>query len=96
MTWMTEMTDQLRAMAGVVWDEINTNGLMPLLHPVAPFDKPSFLAPAFAIGGILGLMVTYGLALTALGGLLLSMLVAYVLLVDFFGFSLEMRPIGAR
>jgi hypothetical protein len=41
-------------------------------------------------------MVTSGLALTALGGLLLSMLVAYVLLVDFFGFSLEMRPIGAR
>ena len=96
MTWMTEMTDQLQAVASAVWEEINTNGLMPLLHPVAPFDKPSFLAPAVAIGGLLGLMVTSGLALTALGGLLLSMLVAYVLLVDFFGFSLEMRPIGAR
>jgi hypothetical protein len=96
MTWMTEMTDQLRTVAGAVWEEINTNGLIPLLHPVAPFDKPSFLAPAVAIGGLLGLMVTSGVALTALGGLLLSLLAAYILLVDVFGFSLEMRPIGAR
>lgn len=96
MTWMTEITEQLRAVAGAVWDEINTNGLMPLLHPVAPFDRPSFLAPAVAIGGLLGLVVSSGLALTALGGLLLSLLAIYVLLVDVFGFSLEMRPIGAR
>ncbi|HWP64981.1 MAG TPA: hypothetical protein VNO26_03595 [Candidatus Limnocylindria bacterium] len=93
---MTEITEQLRAVAGAVWDEINTNGLMPLLHPVAPFDRPSFLAPAVAIGGLLGLVVSSGLALTALGGLLLSLLAIYVLLVDVFGFSLEMRPIGAR
>jgi hypothetical protein len=90
------MSDQLRAVAGAVWEEINTNGLMPLLYPVAPFDKPSFLAPAVAIGGLLGLVISSGLALTALGGLLLSLLAAYVLLVDVFGFSLEMRPIGAR
>ena len=96
MTWMTEMTDQLYAVAGAVWEEINTNGLMPLLHPVAPFDKPSFLAPAVAIGGLIGLMITSGIALTALGGLLFSLLAAYMLLVDVFGFSLEMRPIGAR
>lgn len=96
MTWMTEMTDQLRAVAGAVWDEVSTNGLMPLLHPVAPFDKPSFLAPAVAIGGLIGLMITSGVALTALGGLLLSLLAAYVLLVDVFGFSLEVQPIGAR
>jgi hypothetical protein len=96
MTWMDDMTDQLRAVAGAVWEEINVNGLMPLLHPVAPFDRPGFLAPAVAIGGLLGLVITSGLALTALGGLLLSLLAAYVILVDVFGFSLEFQPLGAR
>jgi hypothetical protein len=96
MTWMDDMTEQLRAVAGAVWEEINTNGLMPLLHPVAPFDKPGFLAPAVAIGGLLGLIITSGLAVTAFGGLLLSLLAAYVLLVDVFGFSVELKPIGAR
>ena len=96
MTWMDDVTEQLRAVAGAVWEEINSNGLMPLLHPVAPFDKPGFLAPAVAIGGLLGLIITSGLALTALGGLLLSLLAAYMLLVDVFGFSLEFRALGAR
>jgi len=95
-TWMDDVTDQLRAVAGAVWEEINANGLMPLLHPVAPFNRPGFLAPAVAIGGLLGLVVTSGLALTALGGLLLSLLAAYVILVDVFGFSLEFQPLGAR
>ena len=95
-TWMDDVTDQLRAVAGAVWEEINANGLMPLLHPVAPFNRPGFLAPAVAIGGLLGLVVTSGLALTALGGLLLSLLAAYVILVDVFGFSLEFQQLGAR
>lgn len=96
MTWMDEMTRQLSSVAGAVWDEINANGVMPLLQPVAPFDKPDFLAPAVAIGGLLGLVIASGLAVTALGGLLLSLLAAYVLLVDVFGFSLELAPLGAR
>lgn len=96
MTWMDEMTRQLSAVAGAVWDEINANGVMPLLQPVPPFDKPGFLAPAVAIGGLLGLVIASGLAVTALGGLLLSLLAAYVLLVDVFGFSLELAPLGAR
>jgi len=96
MTWMDDVTEQLRAVAGAVWEEINVNGLMPLLYPVAPFDRPGFLAPAVAIGGLLGLVITSGLALTALGGLLLSLLAAYVILVDVFGFSLEFKPLGAR
>jgi hypothetical protein len=96
MAWMDDVTEQLRAVAGAVWEEINANGLMPLLHPVAPFDRPGFLAPAVAIGGLLGLVITSGLALTALGGLLLSLLAAYVILVDVFGFSLEFQPLGAR
>jgi len=96
MTWMDDMNQQLRAMAGAVWNEISVNGLMPLIQPVAPFDRPGFLAPAIAIGGLLGLLIASGLAITAAGGLLLSLLAVYVLLVDVFGFSVELRPFGAR
>jgi hypothetical protein len=96
MNWMDDVTEQLRAVAGAVWEEINTNGVIPFFHPVAPFDRPEFMAPAIAIGGLLGLMVTSGLALTAFAGLLLSLLAAYVLLVDVFGFSIELKPLGAR
>jgi hypothetical protein len=96
MTWMDEMTQQLRAMAGAVWNEIDVNGLMPLIQPVAPFDRPGFLTPAIAIGGLLGLLIASGVALAAAGGLLLSLLAVYLLLVDVFGFSVELRPFGAR
>ena len=89
-------SQQLRAMAGAVWNEINVNGLMPLIQPVAPFDRPGFLTPAIAIGGLLGLLIASGVALAAAGGLLLSLLAVYLLLVDVFGFSVELRPFGAR
>jgi hypothetical protein len=95
MTWMDEMTQQLSAMAGAVWNEISVNGLMPLIQPVAPFDRPGFLTPAIAIGGLLGLLIASGVALAAAGGLLLSLLAVYLLLVDVFGFSVELRPFGA-
>ena len=92
--WVDDVTEQLRAVAGAVWEEINTNGLMPRLQPVAPFDKPGFLAPAVAIGGLIGLVIASGVAVTAFGGMLLSLLAAYLLLVDVFGFSVELKPIG--
>jgi hypothetical protein len=96
MSWMMGVGEQLRAVAGAVWDEINANGVMPLLQPVAPFDRPGFLAPAVAIGGLLGLVIASGLAVTAAGGLLLSLLAIYLLLVDLFGFSFELRAFGVR
>lgn len=95
-TWLDELTGQLRSMADAVIDEVRANGLMPLLAPVAPFDRPALLAPAVALGGLLALALLSGTALAALGGLLLSLLALYVLLVDVFGISVEFTPIGPR
>jgi hypothetical protein len=95
-TWLEEITGQLRGMADAVVDEIRANGLMPLLAPVAPFDRPAVLAPAVALGGLLSLALLSGTAVAALGGLLLSLLALYVLLVDVFGISVELTPIGPR
>ena len=69
---------------------------VPLLAPVAPFDQPAFLAPAVALGGLVALALLSGTAIAAMGGLLLSLFALYLLLVDVFGISLEMTPIGPR
>lgn len=95
-TWLEDITGQLWGMADAVVDEIRVNGLMPLLAPVAPFDRPALLAPAVALGGLLGLALLSGTAISALGALLLSLLALYVLLVDVFGISVELTPIGPR
>ena len=94
--WLEEIGGQLRGMADAVVDEIRTNGLMPLLAPVAPFDRPTLLAPAVALGGLLALALLSGTALAAFGGLLLSLLGLWVRLVDVFGISVELTPIGPR
>ena len=94
--WIDQLTAQLREAADAFWGEVRQNGLMPLLEPIAPYNRPSFLAPAVAIGGVLGMLLLSGVALTAAGGLVLSLLGIYVLLVEVFGVSVELQPIGPR
>src|SRR5262249_8047022 len=69
-------------------------GVFPLLQPVAPFNRPGFVAPAVAIGGLIGVLLLSGLAVTALGSLLLALLALYLLLVQVFGLSIELHPFG--
>lgn len=95
-TWLEEITGQIRGIADAVAEEVRVNGLMPLLAPVAPFDQPAFIAPAVAVGGLLALALLSGTAVAAMGGLLLSLLALYLLLVDVFGISVELMPIGRR
>ncbi|MFN8544026.1 MAG: hypothetical protein U0807_07465 [Candidatus Binatia bacterium] len=95
----TSWLDEIRTQAWDVWvafrDEVGTQGLLPMLEPVAPFNRPQFLAPAVAIGGLLSMILLSGLALTALGTFLLALLALWVLLVDVFGVSIELAPLGA-
>jgi hypothetical protein len=66
-----------------------------MLEPVAPFNH-GILSPAVAIGGLLGVVLLSGLAVTALGSLVLTLLALYLLLVQVFGVSVELHPFGAR
>lgn len=91
-TWLDDVQTQLWS----VWDtfrtEVDRQGLLPLLRPVAPFNEPRLLAPAVTIGGLLTFVLLSGVAVTALGALLLALLALYLLLVQVFGFSIELHP----
>ena len=92
--WLDDVGRQLRGMADALWDEVRAQGVLPLLQPVAPFNRPGFAAPAVAIGGLIGVILLSGLAVTALGSLLLALLALYLLLVEVFGLSIELHPFG--
>ena len=94
-TWIDDMQAQLLGVVDAFWGEVKQHGILPLLEPVAPFNKPGFLSPAVAVGGLLGILLLSGLAVTAFGSLLLTLLALYLLLVEVFGVSVELQPLAA-
>ncbi len=94
--WLQELQRQLRSVGDALWDELRADGILPLLEPVAPFNRSSLLSPAVAVGGLIALVLLSGLALAAMGALLLSLLALYLLLARVFGLSLELHPFGIR
>ena len=95
-SWLDEITRQLRGVAAAFWRETRVQDLMPLLRPVPPFNQPGFLAPAVTIGGLLSFLLLSGVAVTALGALLLALLSMYLLIVQVFGVTIELAPFGVR
>jgi hypothetical protein len=94
--WLEEIGRQLRSVGDVVWDEVRTGGLLPFLEPVPPFNRSGLLAPAVAVGGLIGIILLSGMAVTAMGSLLLALLALYLLLVQVFGLTIELHPFGVR
>lgn len=87
------------ALGKEVWDalaeiggEVREQGLLPLLRPVAPFNRPALLAPVVTAGALVSFLLLSGVAVSALGALLLAVLGMYLLLAQVFGFSLELHP----
>jgi hypothetical protein len=93
-SWLDEMGQQLRGVLDALWGEVKQHGLLPMLEPVPPFNRPGFLSPAIALGGVLGVMLLSGMALTAFGSLVVTLLALYLLLVEVFGVSVELHPFG--
>ena len=94
-SWFDDVQTQLRGVVDALWGEVKQHGILPMLEPVAPFNKPGFLSPAVAVGGLLGVLLLSGLAASAFGTLLLALLALYVVLVEVFGVSVELHPLGA-
>jgi len=92
--WLEEIGGQLWQMVDVVGKEVRGEGMLALLRPVAPFNQPQFLAPAITIGALLGFLLLSGIAVASLGALLTALLALYLMLVQVFGVSVELRPIG--
>ena len=95
-TWLEEIGSQLWNAAGAFGAEVRGEGLLALLRPVAPFNRPNFLAPAMTVGALLAFLVLSGVAVASLGALLTALLALYLLLVQVFGVTVELHPLGAR
>ena len=94
-TWIDGIGEQLWAVVEGFGSEARERGLLTLLRPIAPFNRPSFLAPAVTIGALLTFLALSGVAVTALGALLTALLALYILLVHVVGVRLELHPLGA-
>jgi hypothetical protein len=53
---------------------------------------PAWLAPAVAIGGLLGLVAAIGFAVASVAMLLTALLVAHLILTEVFGVALAVDP----
>jgi hypothetical protein len=92
--WLDEVGRQLRAVGDALWGEVQGSGLLPLLQPAPPFDRPAFASPVVAVGGLVALVLLSGLAVGGLAAMLLALLGLYLLLVELFGLSIELNPFG--
>jgi hypothetical protein len=94
--WMKEVGTQLWGLMEAFGVEARQQGFLALLRPVAPFNQPNFLAPAVTIGALLTFLMLSGVAVAAMAALLTALLALYILLVQVFGVSIELHPLGAR
>jgi hypothetical protein len=94
--WLEEFGNQLWGLLEAFGAEARGQGVLSLLRPVAPFNRPNFLAPAVTIGALLTFLMLSGVAVTALGALLTALLALYILLVQVFGVTIEIHPLGMR
>jgi hypothetical protein len=95
-SWLDEVRTQLRGVVDTFWGEVKEHGLIPLLEPMPPFNRAGILSPAVAVGGLLAILLLSGMAVTAFGSLVLTLLALYILLVEVFGFSVELTAFNAR
>jgi hypothetical protein len=85
-TWLT---DRLRWLWQRMGEEVE---YLPLLRPVAPYAGPDALSPLVAIGALIALAMTTGIAIASLGALLLSLLVLHFLVTEVLGITVEIKP----
>jgi hypothetical protein len=93
-SWFEEVGAQFWGVVEAFGAEARQQGLLGLMRPVAPFNRPNFLAPAVTIGALLTFLMLSGVAVTALGALLTALLALYILLVQVFGVTIELHPFG--
>ncbi len=77
-------------LAGRSWEELSR-----VTAPVEPFNRPELLAPVIGLAGVVFGLVLAGVALGALGTLLLAILGMGILLSRLYGISLEVVALGA-
>ncbi|MEB2285300.1 MAG: hypothetical protein B6D46_12755 [Polyangiaceae bacterium UTPRO1] len=87
--------DQARLLFASLREETSESGLLPLLEPVAPFNRSPLLVPLVMAGSLISLILLSGLAIGAFAALFTALLALYLLLTEVFGVSLELHPFPA-
>lgn len=94
---MNSLFTMLRERIYGLWQEVRERSggsYLPLLRPVAPYAGPEALSPLTMLGVMLGIAVSSGVALAALGVLLLALLVLYFLFTEVLGLTIEVNPLA--
>ena len=84
--------DQAKQLLETIRQETSQHGLMPLLEPVAPFNRSRLLLPLVIAGGLMSLLLLSGVAIGAFATLLSALIALYLLLSEVFGVTLEFSP----
>ncbi len=82
--------DQAKQLIDNVRQETREYGILPLLEPVAPFNRSRLLLPLVIAGSLVSLVFLSGLALGAFATLFTALVGLYLLLSEVFGVSLEL------
>jgi hypothetical protein len=94
---MNSLFTMLRGQLTGLWQEVRKRGdesYLRLLRPVAPYAGPEALSPVTMVGVMLGIVLSSGVALAALGVLLLALLVLYFLFTEILGLTIEVNPLA--
>jgi len=86
---------QARQLLDNIRQESAERGLMPLLEPIAPFNKSPLLLPLVVAGSLISLIFLSGIAIGAFATLFTALLALYLVLSEVFGVSLEFHPFPA-
>jgi hypothetical protein len=76
-----------------VREETREHGILPLLEPVAPFNRSKLLLPLVVAGALMSLLLLSGIAIGALAALFAALVGLYLLLSEVFGVSLELHAV---
>lgn len=91
-SWFGLLRDRAQDLWRWIWEDGEVSRLLPMLRPIAPFAGPRALSPFSALGVLLALVVTAGIALGAFAALLVASLVLHFLLTEVLGLEIELRP----
>ena len=84
---------QAKQFIDTIREETRANGIMPLLEPVAPFNRSRLLLPLVVAGALMSLVFLSGIAIGAFAALLAALVGLYLLLSEVFGVSLELNAL---
>jgi hypothetical protein len=84
---------QAKQLIETVREETREHGILPLLEPVAPFNRSKLLLPLVVAGALMSLLFLSGIAIGAFAALFAALVGLYLLLSEVFGVSLELHAV---